>query len=76
MKKILCLIMSLLLCFTALTACSNNYEADYSNNDSSYESESDDSDYNLGNYDYDDDGEVDDNEFQDAVNDYMDDNGY
>ncbi|MBR0342843.1 MAG: hypothetical protein IJH64_11475 [Oscillospiraceae bacterium] len=35
-----------------------------------------DSDYNLENYDYNDNDSMEDNEFQDAVNDYMDDNGY
>ncbi len=34
------------------------------------------SDYNLENYDYNDNDSMEDNEFQDAVNDYMDDNGY
>lgn len=64
MKKTVSLLMiMIMLCCGgfALTGCT---------------SDDDSSSGTLEDYDYNDDGEMSDNEFQDATNDYMDENGY
>ena len=63
MKKVVSLLMIAMMLFCggfALTSCSS------SSSDST----------SLEEYDYNSDGEMQDNEFQDAVGDYMDENGY
>jgi len=86
MKKIISLLLMLMLsafCTIGMAGCTyDDYDDDYSS-DSSYDS-SYDSDYSgestggtsLEDYDYNNNGEIETHEFQDATNDYMDENGY
>ena len=55
----------------------DDYDSGYDDYDSGYGDYSDDSgSSNFGDYDYDSNGQISDGEFQDAVNDYMDENGF
>lgn len=85
-KRLLGLILVMvMLCFGAvfLTGCGDDYESDYDDTeyDSDYDSGSDydggdSGDSNFEDYDYNNNNSIEDSEFQDAANDYMDENGY